>query len=112
MLDLVTLRPLAHLDRRGLARVRGIPSVRKPELVVQREPLGFGHAVLTAKRAVGDEPFAMLLPDDLINGARAQAIGVLSPGRGGALQPPGELVDHRRAQLTQSPQDRVGFAGA
>ena len=49
-----------------LARVRGIPSVRKTELVVQREPLGFGHAVLTAKKAVGDEPFAMLLPDDLI----------------------------------------------
>ena len=58
------------LEARGatdlLARVRGIPSVRKTELVVQREPLGFGHAVLTAKRAVGDEPFAMLLPDDLI----------------------------------------------
>ena len=58
------------LEARGatelLARVRGIPSVRKTELVVQRKPLGFGHAVLTAKKAVGDEPFAMLLPDDLI----------------------------------------------
>ena len=58
------------LEQRGgaglLARVRQIPSVRKTTLVVQREPLGFGHAVLMAKQAVGDEPFAMLLPDDLI----------------------------------------------
>ena len=34
--------------------------------VVQEEALGLGHAVLTARDAVGDEPFAVLLPDDLI----------------------------------------------
>lgn len=34
--------------------------------VPQEEPLGLGHAVLTARDAVGDEPFAVLLPDDLI----------------------------------------------
>ncbi|VAW50501.1 UTP--glucose-1-phosphate uridylyltransferase [hydrothermal vent metagenome] len=32
----------------------------------QSEALGLGHAVLCAKPAVGDEPFAVLLPDDLI----------------------------------------------
>ncbi|MCP5269024.1 MAG: UTP--glucose-1-phosphate uridylyltransferase GalU [Zoogloeaceae bacterium] len=34
----------------------------------QSEPLGLGHAVLCAKPAVGDEPFAVLLADDLLDG--------------------------------------------
>lgn len=34
----------------------------------QDKPLGLGHAVLCAKPAVGDEPFAVLLADDLISG--------------------------------------------
>lgn len=34
----------------------------------QHEPLGLGHAVLCAKDVVGDEPFAVLLADDLIDG--------------------------------------------
>jgi UTP--glucose-1-phosphate uridylyltransferase len=33
----------------------------------QAEPLGLGHAVLCAQPAVGDEPFAVLLADDLID---------------------------------------------
>ena len=35
----------------------------------QAEPLGLGHAVLCAKPAIGNEPFAVLLADDLIDGA-------------------------------------------
>ncbi len=34
----------------------------------QPEPLGLGHAVLCAKPVVGDEPFAVLLADDLLDG--------------------------------------------
>ncbi len=34
----------------------------------QAEPLGLGHAVLCARPAVGDEPFAVILADDLIDG--------------------------------------------
>lgn len=34
----------------------------------QGEPLGLGHAILQAKPVVGDEPFAVSLADDLING--------------------------------------------
>ncbi len=34
----------------------------------QSEPLGLGHAVLCARPAVGEEPFAVLLADDLIDG--------------------------------------------
>ncbi len=55
--------------------------------VRQPEPLGLGHAVWCARKAVGDGPFAVLLPDDLILGARpcltqmAKAYG----GAGGVL---------------------------
>ena len=34
----------------------------------QSEPLGLGHAVLCAKPVIGDEPFAVLLADDLLDG--------------------------------------------
>jgi UTP--glucose-1-phosphate uridylyltransferase len=33
----------------------------------QVEPLGLGHAVLQARKAVGDEPFAAMLPDDIFD---------------------------------------------
>lgn len=35
--------------------------------VRQKEPLGLGHAVLCSKRVIGEEPFAVLLADDLID---------------------------------------------
>ena len=38
--------------------------------VLQEEQLGLGHAVLCAKEAVGQQPFAVILPDDLILGAK------------------------------------------
>jgi UTP--glucose-1-phosphate uridylyltransferase len=50
------------------------PGVRTV-FVNQSEALGLGHAVLCAEHAVGDEPFAVLLPDDLIwNAAGPQAL--------------------------------------
>ncbi len=36
--------------------------------VRQQQPLGLGHAVWCAREIVGDEPFAVLLPDDLMSG--------------------------------------------
>ena len=36
--------------------------------VRQEEPRGLGHAIYCARRLVGNEPFAVLLPDDLIDG--------------------------------------------
>ena len=38
--------------------------------VEQHEPMGLGHAVLMAEEAIGQEPFAVLLPDDLILSTR------------------------------------------
>ena len=37
--------------------------------VRQQQPLGLGHAVWCARHIVGDEPFAVLLPDELMDGA-------------------------------------------
>ena len=46
----------------------------------QPEPLGLGHAVLCAQPVVGDEPFAVMLADDLID-AQQSAIGQLIEAR-------------------------------
>ncbi|HZS47077.1 MAG TPA: UTP--glucose-1-phosphate uridylyltransferase GalU [Blastocatellia bacterium] len=43
-----------------VGRMANVATVR------QKEALGLGHAVLQAKNLVGDEPFAVLLPDDII----------------------------------------------
>ena len=48
--------------------VRGISVLAHITNVVQEQQLGLGHAVLTAKESVGDEPFIVVLPDDVIVG--------------------------------------------
>jgi UTP--glucose-1-phosphate uridylyltransferase len=53
---------------------RGVRAV----FVTQAEALGLGHAVLCAKPIVGDEPFAVLLPDDLIWNRGAGALKQLA----------------------------------
>ena len=44
-----------------------VSKLAKISYVRQPEPLGLGHAVLMAKELVGDEPFAVLLPDDIVD---------------------------------------------
>jgi UTP--glucose-1-phosphate uridylyltransferase len=51
-------------------QVRRISNMIHFSYIRQKEPLGLGHAVLTAKELVGDEPFAVLLGDVIIDGAR------------------------------------------
>ena len=62
----------ATLEAQGktelLARVRAVlPRHVTCMYIRQPAPLGLGHAVLCARPAIGDEPFAILLPDDLID---------------------------------------------
>jgi UTP--glucose-1-phosphate uridylyltransferase len=45
--------------------------------VRQKAPLGLGHAVLCAREAIGDEPFAVLLGDDLVDNDADPGIGQL-----------------------------------
>jgi UTP--glucose-1-phosphate uridylyltransferase len=51
-----------------LAKVRKVSRLAQISYVFQEQQLGLGHAILTAKAAVGDEPFAVILPDDIIDG--------------------------------------------
>jgi UTP--glucose-1-phosphate uridylyltransferase len=50
-----------------LRRIAGMTEVVS---VRQKKPLGLGHAVLCARDLVGDEPFAVMLADDLIDSAK------------------------------------------
>jgi UTP--glucose-1-phosphate uridylyltransferase len=72
-----------HLEASGSAelldKVRQTSALAEVRHVVQEEPLGLGHAVLTAKEAVGNETFLVILPDDIIAhspGVVAQMLGV------------------------------------
>lgn len=59
------------LDERGqtetVQSLRRIAEMIEVVSVRQKRPLGLGHAVLCARDLVGDEPFAVLLSDDLID---------------------------------------------
>ena len=61
----------ATLERRGktdlLEVSRSVATLARISYVRQKEPLGLGHAVLCAKELVGNEPFAVILPDDVID---------------------------------------------
>lgn len=59
------------LERRGkkkeLETIRQVQRMASYAVVRQSEPLGLGHAVLCAKDLVGDEPFAVMLGDNLFD---------------------------------------------
>lgn len=61
----------ALLHERGkeedLRQVREITDMVRVSYVRQREALGLGHAILQARDLVGDEPFAVMLSDDIID---------------------------------------------
>lgn len=60
----------AHLKQQGKISLleKVIEAGQRVDVITirQREALGLGHAILTAKPVVGDEPFAILLGDDII----------------------------------------------
>jgi UTP--glucose-1-phosphate uridylyltransferase len=63
-----------HLERCGkhdlLENVRQTHRLARFTTAWQDQPLGLGHAVLQAREAVGDEPFAVILPDDIVDSER------------------------------------------
>ena len=82
----------ATLERRGkkelLALSRSVGTMARISYVRQKEPLGLGHAVLCAKELVGNEPFAVILPDDVIDAevpCLKQMIGVFESHGGSVL---------------------------
>jgi UTP--glucose-1-phosphate uridylyltransferase len=106
----------AKLQEKGkdelLALVQGtLPRNVRAIFVTQPEAFGLGHAVLCARPVVGDEPFGVVLPDDLIwNGA---------PGTGkGALRQMAELADAQQAgviaveEVPRNETDKYGIVDA
>jgi UTP--glucose-1-phosphate uridylyltransferase len=63
-----------HLEARGkhdiLELIRQSNRPAKITIAEQRQPLGLGHAVLQAHSVVGNEPFAVMLPDDIFDSPR------------------------------------------
>jgi UTP--glucose-1-phosphate uridylyltransferase len=60
----------AHLEQSGkleeLEEVRRIADLARIFGVRQKEPLGWGHAVLQARDHIGGEPFVIMLPDEVV----------------------------------------------
>jgi UTP--glucose-1-phosphate uridylyltransferase len=50
-----------------LALARSVSEIARISYTRQKEALGLGHAILQARDFVGDEPFAVLLPDDIMD---------------------------------------------
>ncbi|WP_395686200.1 UTP--glucose-1-phosphate uridylyltransferase GalU [Aestuariivirga sp.] len=72
----------AEIDRLA----SGLPKPGQASFTRQREPLGLGHAVWCARQLVGDEPFALLLPDMVMHaspGCLRQMIDVYEARGGG-----------------------------
>ncbi len=107
----------AKLQEKGkdelLALVQGtLPRHVRAIFVTQPEALGLGHAVLCAKPVVGDEPFGVILPDDLIWN------GHLGKGGVGALRQMAELAGAQQAgviaveEVPRDETDKYGIVDA
>ena len=92
-----------------LAMIRDVlPRHVRAVFVLQAEALGLGHAVLCARPVIGEEPFAVLLPDDLIWNGRSSA------GGPGALRQMVELAGRENASVIavqDVPRDQTGSYG-
>ncbi|MYA49209.1 MAG: UTP--glucose-1-phosphate uridylyltransferase [Chloroflexi bacterium] len=109
------------LRERGNAKLEPVERVGRMTRIIavrQPEPLGLGHAVLMAKEAVGNEPFIVYLPDEILLGEpsvtrqmldayerRGNAIGVVEVpwddvSRYGVVE--GEPLSDRETRLTRS----------
>lgn len=88
-----------------LAMVQGtLPQHVRCVFVTQPEALGLGHAVLCAKPVIGDEPFGVILADDLI------VNGPASAARPGALRQMAELAGRENAgvlAVEEVPRDQT-----
>lgn len=98
----------SRLKRSLLAEVR---SITPPGLTVisvrQAEAKGLGHAILCARSVVGDEPFAVLLPDVLIDNAAANPKQHNLAGMVARFNETG----HSQILVEEVPQDQVDKYG-
>jgi UTP--glucose-1-phosphate uridylyltransferase len=60
-----------------LRTVKALADLASVHFVRQKEPLGLGHATLMARDHVGDEPFVMLLPDEIVPAPQGAEVPLL-----------------------------------
>jgi UTP--glucose-1-phosphate uridylyltransferase len=96
---------IAALEKQGRTeladRIRSIGTDWRATVVYQDEPRGLGHAVGCAREAVGDQPFAVLLPDELMGDS-----SLLAHMNGVCASSGGSVVG-----LKQVPRDEVRAYG-
>jgi len=83
---------------------KDLPGPGTTSFTRQQEPLGLGHAVWCARELVGNEPFALLLPDELVQhpeGCLAQMISFAS-----AIERPANVI-----AVEEVPRERVASYG-
>jgi UTP--glucose-1-phosphate uridylyltransferase len=77
------------LESRGkkveLAQLADLPKAGQTSFTRQQAPLGLGHAVWCARELVGDEPFAVLLPDMLSRGSMEQMMAAYEKHGGNVI---------------------------
>ena len=79
------------------ALARDLPKAGQTSFTRQQAPLGLGHAVWCAREIVGDEPFAVILPDMLSRGCMGQMIEAYEK-HGGNLIAVEEVADDQTHQ--------------
>jgi UTP--glucose-1-phosphate uridylyltransferase len=71
-----------HLEHAGkrdeLREVRAIAELADIHFVRQKEPLGFGHAVLLGRMHVGDEPFVVMVGDEIVPEPRGSEVELIT----------------------------------
>ena len=92
--------------RRRVEEIRDISERVDIITVTQREALGLGHAVACAATAVGDEPFIVVLPDDILTPADAE-----TPSLTAAMVAAHEATGGGVLTLRQVPDDMVSRYG-
>jgi UTP--glucose-1-phosphate uridylyltransferase len=93
---------LLHRNSSKLEEVQRVSRMVTIIPVIQDFPLGLGHAVLCAKDAVGDEPFIVYLPDEILLGEPSATRQMISSF---------ERLDSSIIGVKQVPTDQVGRYG-
>jgi UTP--glucose-1-phosphate uridylyltransferase len=94
------LRERGHLGK--LSRLRDLAKRLKFHRTYQLEPRGLGHAVYCGREAIGDEPFVVVLPDDLVR-SKTPCVRQLI-----------DVYEKRKCSIVaveQVPRERVRFYG-
>jgi len=97
---------LTERNRRGELELlaRDLPGAGQTSFTRQQRPLGLGHAVWCARELIGNEPFALMLPDVLVQAERSCLTQMLDAC--------GQLPDDANVvAVEETPMDRIHMYG-